>query len=153
MSEGWADFNALLMMLRAGDHREGTYALDPYGMAYGMFDSAYFGIRRFPYSIDRTKNALSFRHISDGAVLPPGPQGSFRAGQPNSEVHATGEVWASMLWRRSTLIDAHDVPTARRRMSDYVVAGLILTPPEATSRRPAMRSSPPPARSTATTCC
>jgi hypothetical protein len=48
-------------------------------------------------------------------------------------VHATGEVWASMLWEVfNVLIDAHDVPTARRRMSDYVVAGLMLTPPEAT---------------------
>jgi hypothetical protein len=37
-----------------------------------------------------------------------------------------------MLWEAfNVLIDAHDVPTARRRMSDYVVAGLMLTPPEA----------------------
>ncbi|HSR99417.1 MAG TPA: M36 family metallopeptidase, partial [Kofleriaceae bacterium] len=93
----------------------------------------YLGIRRFPYSIDRTKNALSFRHISDGAELPPGTQGSYRAGVPNSEVHATGEVWTSMLWEAfNVLIDAHDVATARRRMSDYVVAGLLLTPPDAT---------------------
>ena len=133
MSEGWADFNALLMMLRDGDNRNGTYALDPYGMDYGTFDAAYFGIRRFPYSLDRTKNGLSFRHISDGAELPPGPQGSFRAGQPNSEPHATGEVWASMLWEAfNALIDDHGVPIARRRMSDYIVAGLLLTPPEAT---------------------
>jgi len=133
MSEGWADFNALLMMLREGDNRDGTYALDPYGMSYGTFDSGYLGIRRFPYSLDRTKNALSFRHISDGVELPPGPQGSFRAGQPNSEPHASGEVWASMLWESfNVLIDDHDVPTARRRMSDYIVAGLLLTPPEAT---------------------
>lgn len=133
MSEGWADFNALLMMLRDGDHREGSYAIGQYSMAWGTFDFGYFGIRRFPYSIDRTKNALSFRHISDGAELPPGQQGSYRAGRPNSEPHATGEVWASMLWEAfNLLIDAHDVPTARRRMSDYVVAGLLLTPPEAT---------------------
>ncbi|HSR98125.1 MAG TPA: M36 family metallopeptidase, partial [Kofleriaceae bacterium] len=37
MSEGWADFNSLLMMLREGDNRSGTYAVDPYGMAYGFF--------------------------------------------------------------------------------------------------------------------
>ncbi|MEO7733266.1 MAG: M36 family metallopeptidase, partial [Kofleriaceae bacterium] len=133
MSEGWADFNALLMMLREGDRRDGTYALDPYGMDYGTFDAAYFGIRRFPCSLDRSKNALSFRHISDGVELPPGPQGSFRAGQPNSEPHATGEVWTSMLWEAfNALIDEHDVPIARRRMSDYIVAGLLLTPPDAT---------------------
>ncbi|MGH9888009.1 MAG: M36 family metallopeptidase, partial [bacterium] len=120
MSEGWADFNALLMMLRDGDNREGTYAIALYGMDYGGFDSAYFGIRRFPYSIDRTRNALSFRHIGLGAELPPGPQGSYRAGQTNVESHAIGEVWASMLWEAlNVLIDAHDISTARRRMSDY----------------------------------
>jgi hypothetical protein len=133
MSEGWADFNALLMMLRDGDNRDGTYAVSPYGTANGQFDAAYFGIRRFPYSRDRAKNDLSFRHIADAAELPPGPQGIFGAGDPNSEPHNTGEVWASMLWEAfNVLIDAHDVPTARRRMSDYVVAGLLLTPPEAT---------------------
>ncbi|HET7504412.1 MAG TPA: M36 family metallopeptidase, partial [Kofleriaceae bacterium] len=133
MSEGWADFNALLMLLREGDNRDGTYALASYDLAYGSFDSAYFGIRRFPYSLDRTKNALSFRHISDGVELPPGQEGSFRAGLPNSEPHATGEVWASMLWEAfNLLIDAHDVAIARRRMSDYIVAGMLLTPPEAT---------------------
>ncbi|HMG56463.1 MAG TPA: M36 family metallopeptidase, partial [Kofleriaceae bacterium] len=43
------------------------------------------------------------------------------------------EVWASMLWEAfNVLIDAHDVPAAQRRMSDYIVAGLLLTPPDAT---------------------
>jgi len=131
MSEGWGDFNALLLMLREGDHREGTYAMGPYATADGTFDSAYFGIRRFPYSIDHKKNDLRFRHIADASPLPTETPGG--GGGPNSEVHNAGEVWASMLWEAyNILIDAHDVPTARRRMSDYVVAGLLMTPPNAT---------------------
>jgi len=131
MSEGWGDFNALLMMLRDGDDREGSYALGAYALDDGSFDAAYFGIRRFPYSLDRTKNDLSFRHISDGAALPTTTPG--RPAGRNSEPHNTGEVWAALLWESfNVLIDTHGVPAARRRMSDYVVAGLLLTPPEAT---------------------
>ena len=131
MSEGWGDFNALLMVLRDGDNRNGTYGLATYATADGTPDTAYFGIRRFPYSLDRTKNDLRFRHIGDDAELPTTTPG--RVGGANSEVHNTGEVWASMLWEVfNVLIDEHGVPVARRRMSDYVVAGLMLTPPEAT---------------------
>jgi len=131
MSEGWGDFNALLMVLREGDNRDGAYALAAYATADGSPDSAYFGIRRFPYSLDRTKNDLRLRHIGDDAELPTTTPG--RPGGANSEVHNAGEVWASLLWEAfNVLIDEHGVPVARRRMSDYVVAGLMLTPPEAT---------------------
>jgi len=132
MSEGWGDFNALMLMLREGDHREGTYAMSPYAIDDGTFDAAYFGLRRFPYSIDRTKNDLSFRHVADENPLPTATPGRDN-GIAHSENHNVGEVWASMLWETyNILIDAHDVPTARRRMSDYVVAGLLMTPPDAT---------------------
>jgi len=132
MSEGWGDFDALMLVLRDGDRRDGSYALSPYAVGDGTFDAGYFGIRRFPYSIDRGKNDLSFRHIADGSPLPTATPGLLH-GTANSEPHNTGEVWASMLWETfNVLIDAHDLPVARRRMSDYVVAGLLLTPPEAT---------------------
>ena len=131
MSEGWGDFNALLLMLREGDNRDGVYAMAPYAIDNGTPNFAYFGLRRFPYSLDRTKNNLSFRHIGDENALPTTTPGS--SGGPNSEVHNTGEVWASMLWEvLNVLADQHGVTVARRRMSDYVVSGLLLTPPDAT---------------------
>jgi len=38
-----------------------------------------------------------------------------------------------MMWEAlNVLADQHGVTLARRRMSDIVVAGLLLTPPEAT---------------------
>jgi hypothetical protein len=130
MSEGWGDFNALLLMLREGENREGTYAMGAYALDDGTFDSAYFGIRRFPYSTDRTKNALSFRHISDANPLPTDTPGL--PGGSNSEVHNAGEVWAEMMWEVvNVLADAHGVTVARRRMTDYVVGGLLLSPPNA----------------------
>jgi hypothetical protein len=130
MSEGWGDFNSLLLMLREGENRDGVYAMGVYALNDGSFDSAYFGIRRFPYSTDRTKNALSFRHIGDDNPLPTTTPGL--PGGANSEVHNTGEIWAQMLWDvLNVLADEHGVAVARRRMSDYVVAGLLLTPPNA----------------------
>ncbi|MBK7830389.1 M36 family metallopeptidase [Nannocystis sp.] len=139
-SEGWGDFNALLMMLREGDELDGVYA----GTTYANFDvSGYFGIRRVPYSVDTDKNALSFRHIADGQQLPQNhPLGA--TGGPNSEVHNAGEIWATMLWEAYiALIKANpklSFDEARRLMSDYVVAGMMLTPvdPTYTEQRDAL---------------
>jgi hypothetical protein len=131
MSEGWGDFNALMLMLREDDNRDGVYAVAPYAIADGSADTAYFGLRRFPYSRDRTKNALSFRHIGDGAALPTTTPGF--PGGVNSEVHNTGEIWATMMWDvLNVLADEHGVTVARRRMTDYVVGGLLLAPTNAT---------------------
>jgi hypothetical protein len=139
MSEGWGDFNALLMMLRPTDNRDGTFGVGLYALTAGGFanflflDPGYFGIRRFPYSLDRTRNALSFRHISDDAVLPDVPTNPGPSFNLNSEVHNAGEIWAQMLWEAyNVLIDEHGIVEAHRRMTDYVVAGLLLTPAEAT---------------------
>lgn len=131
MSEGWGDFMALLMMLREDDNRDGVYAVAPYAVADGTPDAAYFGLRRFPYSRDRTKNDLSFRHIGDENPVPTTTPGF--PGGPNSEVHNAGEVWTTMMWEAlNAVVDQHGVAIGRRRMSDYIVAGLLLTPPDAT---------------------
>jgi hypothetical protein len=139
MSEGWGDFVALMMMLRESDNRDGTFGTGLYALvagglqSAGFEDPAYFGIRRFPYSLDRAKNGLSFRHIGDTARLPDVPTNPGPAAGPNSEVHNAGEVWATMMWEAyNVLIDEHPHAEAHRRMTDYVVAGLLLTPPEAT---------------------
>jgi hypothetical protein len=131
MSEGWGDFNALMLVLRDGDNRDGVYGMAPYAIDNGTPNFAYFGLRRFPYSRDRSKNNLSFRDIGDENALPTNAPGN--PGGANSEVHNTGEVWATMMWEvLNVLVDEHGVTVARRRMSDYVVAGLLLTPPDAT---------------------
>ena len=97
----------------------------------------YYGIRRYPYSRDMTKNPLTFKHIADGVPLPTNPAPSFRnSGSVNSEVHNTGEVWASMLWEcysnllndtaRLTFAQAQD------RMKRYLVGGFKMTPTDPT---------------------
>ena len=139
MSEGWSDFIALHMMLRETDDRTGTFGVTLYAptaggqVVLGRADPAYFGLRRFPYSIDRGRNALSFRHIANGEPLPDLPINPFPARNINAEVHNAGEIWTTMLWEAyNALLDAHPFADARRRMSDYIVAGMMLTPPDAT---------------------
>ncbi|HEY0132549.1 MAG TPA: M36 family metallopeptidase, partial [Nannocystis sp.] len=131
-SEGWGDFNAVFMALRDGDDTAGVYGSSP----YASFDTTgYYGLRRVPYSVDMTKNALSLRHIGDGAALPKehplGPTGG-----PNSEVHNAGEVWATMMWEAYiAVIEAHpaiEFEALHRRMGDYVVSGMMLTPSDPT---------------------
>ena len=135
MGEGWGDFTALLMTVRPGDAVAGVYNIGPYALSGNLIanNAYYFGIRRYPYSTDMTKNPLTFRHIQDGQSMPGGPPiNGDPSGASNSEVHNTGEVWCTMLWEcyaallgdtgRLTFDQAH------QRMADYVVAGYKLTP-------------------------
>ena len=149
MGEGWSDFNALMLNVRDTDTAvpsnatfNGTYAMGSYVTSGVPFTGAanqgyYFGIRRYPYSTDMTKNPLTFKHVTNGVALPVGPPVGFGAtGASNAEVHNTGEVWAMMLWEcyagllRDTLgpaprLSFHD---AQDRMKRYVIAALKATP-------------------------
>lgn len=132
-SEGWGDFFAMHMSLREGDNLDGTYAIGTYATA-ALGDSGYFGIRRVPYSVDMTKNGLTFKHISDSSALPNVPTQDIPA--PNSESHNAGEIWATMMHealvailKRSQGAGApYTFEEGRRRMANYVVQGMKLAP-------------------------
>ena len=150
LGEGWSDFNALLLLVKESDRAlaanvnfNGTYAESAYPLggpdfAPDVLNNAYYnGIRRYPYSRDMTKNPLTFKHITDGVPLPASPAPSFRSSSSaNSEIHNTGEVWASMLWEcysnllndtaRLTFAQAQD------RMKRYLVGGFKMTPNDPT---------------------
>ena len=149
MGEGWSDFNSMMLNVRATDTAvpsnatfNGTYAMGSYVTSGVPFNGAanqgyYFGIRRYPYSTDMTRNPLTFKHVSSGVALPVGPPVAFGAnGAGNAEVHNTGEVWAMMLWEcyagllRDTLGSAPRLafPDAQDRMKRYVIAALKVTP-------------------------
>ncbi len=138
LGEGWSDFVALHLTYEQGDDRYGTYANAYY--AKGADDSApYFGTRRVPYSIDFTRNDLTFRHIQDGEPLP--DDISIRDnGVSNSESHNAGEIWATMMWEAymafmgitETPDSTFTFEDARRLMSDMVVTAFTLAPPDAT---------------------
>ena len=144
MGEGWGDFTALLLTVRPEDtlnptnaNFNGVYSMA--GYATPAFvppgQNFYFGIRRLPYSTDMTKNPLTFKHISDLEALPTTAPIDLNS-SANSEVHNTGEVWATMMWEsyaallRDTLGASPRLSfdEARTRMRDYYVAALKITP-------------------------
>lgn len=146
MGEGFGDIHAMLLQVRAEDAALATtpdftgaystagYVSSTFVTLPGQIDNGYYyGLRRYPYSIDQSKNPLTYRHIVNGNPLPTTPPPAFGAsGGGNSEVHATGEVWASMLWGcYASLLRDSDRLTfneAQDRMKRYLVAGYKLTP-------------------------
>jgi len=133
MSEGWGDFSALLTIAREGDDLDKAYPMAIYSTQSQASDAVYFGIRRAPYSVNPAINGLTYKNMANETPAP--TTFPFNGGGPNAEVHNGGEVWASMLWEGYVALQK--VPGAkfddvRLKMRQYVVAGLLLAPPEAT---------------------
>ena len=150
MGEGWADFHALLLLVKSADallpnnaNFGGTYAIGGYvsggpDFAPDALNNAFYeGIRRYPYSRNMAKNPLTFKHVADGVALPASPAPAFGAdGASNSEVHNTGEVWGMMLWEcYSNLLNDTarlSFTQAQDRMKRYLVGGYKMTPAQPT---------------------
>jgi hypothetical protein len=141
MGEGWGDFLGMLLTVRAEDinvpsnaNWNGTYGIANYATSGGENQGYYYGIRRVAYSTDLAKNALTYKHISDNQTLP--NTAPIIAVGPNSQVHNTGEVWATMLWEcyASLLRDTQGATPrltfeeAQGRMKLYLTAAFKMTP-------------------------
>ena len=115
MGEGWGDFHALLTvseadeaMIAGNDMFQKPYAAITYVRSFVN------GIRLYPYTTDMDINPHTFDNIED-----------------NAEVHASGNVWASMLWDAFVGLindDRYDYADAKSMMMDYLVAGYKMTP-------------------------
>lgn len=136
--EGWGDFLALQLFVRENDNLDGVFASTIYAPV-AFPNPGYFGDRRYPYSVNMEKNPLTFKFITDGEALPTDiPTNAW--GLNNAEVHNSGEVWASMLFEGYVLLlkeskganPRYSFEDARRRMQDYVVAGMKLAPADPT---------------------
>ena len=149
MGEGWADFHALLLLVKESDralpnnaafngaYPENAYPLGGPDFAPDALNNAfYYGIRRYPYSRDMAKNPLTFRHIANGVALPATPPTSGKISSANAEVHNTGEVWATMLWEcyANLLNDTGRLTfaQAQERMKRYLVGAYKMTPTDPT---------------------
>lgn len=144
MGEGWSDFAGLYASMRAdetmragNDQWQGTFAIGGWSVQGEDFDGTvvpahYFGVRRYPYSTDRTKNPLTFKHIGLNVPLPDPMIAPRQPIDPNNaEVHNAGEVWAQILWDAQVrLLNAPGATFdgARVAMGGYLVAGLVATP-------------------------
>ena len=144
LGEGWADFHAMMMVVKAedvaisgNDKYQGTYALASYALggknADGTGNNAfYYGIRRVPYSTTLAKDPLTLIDIMKGVTLPTGVDPDVGTdGANNAEVHNTGEIWATMLWEcYATLLNDPGLTfaEARKMMRTIIVTSYKLMP-------------------------
>lgn len=143
MGEGWSDFVALWASARESEASrvgnelwQGTFAIGGWSSGGPDWNGAvrpahYFGVRRYPYSTDRTKNPLTFKHVGSNVPLPLTAPRAFGGGLDNAEVHNAGELWASIWWDAQVKLLRQPGVTAeaaRTTMGRYLVAALKATP-------------------------
>ena len=143
MSEGWADFAALMMMIRSGDvFGTKVYPVAQYAGAGLSPNAGYFGIRRAPFSESKLRNPFTFGHIRQMAMMPVSTAATplAPASPDPSEVHNVGEIWAQTLFQAYINLltigpmqtPARTFADSQRRMADYMVQGMKGAPPEPT---------------------
>jgi hypothetical protein len=137
MGEGWSDFYALSLLSPVDADPHAAYPAGGY-ITYqlgGLTENYYYGIRRYPYSTDLSKNPLTFKDIDPTqadphAAIPISP--IFGGGDP-SEVHNQGEVWCVTLWEaRANLIDKLGGDEGNTTILQLVTDGMKLAPPNPT---------------------
>ena len=134
MGEGWSDFYALALLSEAGDDVNGNYAMGGYAtylLGPSFQQNYYFGIRRYPYSTDLTKNPLTFKDIDSGQFSSHlgVPVSSVVGGGGAAEVHNQGEVWCVALWEaRAALINKYGWTNGNHLILQLVTDGMNLSP-------------------------
>jgi hypothetical protein len=136
MGEGWSDFYAMCLLSQTSDAINGNYAAG--GYASYLLDPAldtnyYFGIRRYPYTTDMTKNPLTLKDIdptkaSPHTGIPLSPLFP-RSNSSPSEVHNQGEVWCVTLWEaRANLVNKLGAAAGNQMILQLVTDGMKLAP-------------------------
>jgi hypothetical protein len=134
MGEGWSDWYALALLSESGDDVNGNYAAGAYvsfNLSFGFLQNYYYGIRRYPYSTDMTKNPLTFKDIdpTQASTHPGIPRSPLFGGGAADEVHNQGEVWCVTLWDvRANLIEKHGWATGNQLILQLVTDGMNLSP-------------------------
>ena len=88
MGEGWSDFYSLVFTANSTDTASASYPVGTYVLGQPANGT---GIRRFPYSTNKSVNPLTYDDIDTAQADVSCPAGC-------SEVHNVGEIWTSVLW-------------------------------------------------------
>lgn len=158
LGEGWSDFFALALLSRP--EQDDIFGCYPFG-SYSSYKYAnrnwepdvsqtqnyYFGLRRYPYSVNKFKNPLTLRdadslkavynpnipvspiyrtRVASGVVAPTTTLGA-SAGYWAGIDHLRGEVWCTALWEvRSQLLAKYGAVNGNDRALKIVTEGLKL---------------------------
>jgi hypothetical protein len=129
MGEGWSDAVAIMLLAESTDDPDANYctgAYTTYLLGAGFVNNYYFGIRRFPYSVNLNVYPLTFLDIQTVTYDTTIPANPLFIGGSASEVHNEGEIWANMLMDcRAQMWHAYGFP-GNRRMLQLVIDGLKL---------------------------
>lgn len=87
MGEGWSDWFALMMQIKAGDSPSAKRGI---GTFVSSEPTDGIGIRSFPYSTDRSINPMTFASTNNFQYQENGTE--------KTSVHGVGSVWATILW-------------------------------------------------------
>jgi hypothetical protein len=150
LGEGWSDFYAIALLATTVDDPLGTHTIAGY-LSYeivpGFNSNYYYGFRRFPYTVKRSRgpnglphNPLTFRYMNAGCETLIGTTST----NPNSayprnpafatvgncdQIHNLGEIWATVLWEvRDQLVQRYGLGEGTRRALQYATDGMKLTP-------------------------
>jgi hypothetical protein len=136
LGEGWSDLVATMLQAQSTDDPDGRYPSGCYALylAGGTFvDNYYYGVRRYPYCTDLTKNPLTFKDIDPSqadphASVPMSPRLIGPPAPPADEPHDAGEVWCNTaLEARAALWHVYGF-AGNQRMLQLVIDGMKLTP-------------------------
>lgn len=139
LGEGWSDFYSLALLSEPSDDINANYAIGGYSayllsnLGISLTNNYYFGIRRYPYSTDMTRNPLTFKDIDPTQANPHSgiPKSPIFATSLPNQIHAQGEVWAVTLWEaRANLINKYGFAAGNRLIIQLVTDGMNLTPPD-----------------------
>lgn len=140
LAEGWSDFYPLALRSEPEQDPGENYPVAGYAsyLHRGLRENYYFGLRRYPYSTNLSRNPLTFKDIdptqaSAHAGVPLNPLASPFNPARAGEVHNQGEVWCAMLWElRANLIARHGFAAGHELALQLVTDGLKLSPPNPT---------------------
>ena len=134
MGEGWSDFYGLALLTPASADPQAAYAkagYSTYQLSRLGDANFYFGIRRYPYSVDTTMNPLRFGDIdlSIDRAYPEVPLNPNTTNINTPSVHREGEVWCGMLWEmRASLIARYGAAAGNDLALRLVTDALKLSP-------------------------
>jgi hypothetical protein len=132
MGEGWSDYYGLALNAEPLDDPSLVYAgggWTTFNLGGSFTNNYYYGIRRFPYSTDMTKNPLTYADTDPAQnAYPPGtPQSTATSNDPDG-VHKVGEVWCmTLLECRANLMATHGF-AGNELLLQLVTDGMKLTP-------------------------
>ncbi|MDX2131823.1 MAG: M36 family metallopeptidase [Planctomycetota bacterium] len=131
MGEGWGDFFGVCLSAEPSDDLFGTYTTGGFATlnlwAGNETNNYYYGIRRYPYSADFTKNPHTFLDISSFTPAAGVPWNS-GPGTSTASVHNNGEMWCTTLITARYRMSLDSGFAANERIMQLVVDGMKLAP-------------------------